>query len=85
VTKCLIENCYYPAAPALKRGLCMRCHGRASAAVKDGCATWDELVGMGLALPESEVGDPFTVALQRKMEGEDAATGPDHQRHMEDR
>lgn len=80
MTKCIIKNCHYPAAPALKRGLCMRCYTSAKLAVAEGGVTWDELVGMGLALSEADAdGDPFTAALNQRMEGgTDATAGPDH-------
>jgi hypothetical protein len=70
MTKCIIANCTYPQAPALKRGLCMRCYSSAKVTVEAGGVTWDELVGLGLALSTTEAGgDPFTVALNKKMEG----------------
>lgn len=70
MTKCIVENCHYPNAPALKRGLCMRCYSTAKKQVESGAVTWDELVGLGLALSVADAdGDPFTVALNKKMEG----------------
>lgn len=75
MTKCLIKNCHYPQAPALGRGLCMRCYSKAKEMVTDGGVTWDELVGLGLALSKEDAGnDPFTVELNKKLEGTDAGT-----------
>lgn len=63
MTKCIIEACTSPSAPALKRGLCMRCHSRAKKMVQGGTTTWDEIVALGLALP-LDTTDPFTSALE---------------------
>lgn len=71
MTECLTPNCRYPAAPALKRGLCMRCHTSAKKLVEEGGMTWDELVGLGLALATSD-GDPFMDALNKKLEDSSA-------------
>ena len=51
VSKCLTPNCTREPAAALKRGLCMTCHSKAKKLVESGATTWDELVGMNLALP----------------------------------
>ena len=73
MTKCMTPNCHYPQAPALGRGLCMRCYSSAKSAVEDGVATWDELVGLGLALSKADAGnDPFIIAINKKMEGDNA-------------
>lgn len=74
MTKCITPNCHYQQATALGRGLCMRCYSRAKGMVEDGGVTWDELVGMGLALSKEDGGlDPFTIELRKRMEGNSAA------------
>ena len=51
----------------------MKCYSSAKKAVEAGAVTWDELVGLELALSKSDAGnDPFTLALNKKMEGNDA-------------
>lgn len=45
---CMIEGCGNRAAI---RGLCRSCHNRATALVKDGETTWEELEKMGLIAP----------------------------------
>lgn len=73
MTKCMTPNCYHPQAQALGNGLCLRCHGKANKAVEAGITTWEEIIGMGLALSKEDTGnDPFTVALNKKLEGENA-------------
>lgn len=74
MTKCVIVNCNNPSAPALKRGLCMRCYSRAKNCVDQGAATWNELVHHGLALSIDDAGgDPFTAALKIAKENSDNA------------
>ena len=51
----------------------MRCYSRAKETVESGAVTWDELVGLGLALSKQDGGlDPFTVELNKRMEGNSA-------------
>lgn len=72
--KCLTPNCSRPDAPALGRGLCMKCYSKAKKSVESGIVTWDELVGHGMALSKEETGeDPFTVELKKKMESSDGS------------
>lgn len=73
MTKCLTPNCHYPQAPALGRGLCMRCYSKAKESVDAGSVTWDELVGLGMALSKEDGGlDPFTIELNKRLEGNSA-------------
>ena len=70
MTKCMTSNCHYQQAQALGRGLCMRCYSKAKANVEEGIVTWDELVGLGLALSKEDGGlDPFTIELNKRLEG----------------
>lgn len=62
--KCLVLRCTRTEAPALKRGLCVQCHGKANAMVKSGRTTWEKLEAMGLAKPQDD--DPFTEAFNDK-------------------
>ena len=62
--ECLTPGCARPAAASLKRGLCLLCYSRAKKLVEDGTTTWDEIVELGLALPnDGEGADPFTKAF----------------------
>jgi hypothetical protein len=60
MSKCLVTNCKMNSAPALGRGLCMKCHSAAKKMITEGRTTWDELVNMGLAL--AKVGENFFVS-----------------------
>lgn len=61
--KCLTPRCTRPAAPALKRGLCMACHSSAKKMVASGMATWEGLESLGLASPDADQ-DLFAKALE---------------------
>ena len=48
----------------------MRCYSKAKESVESGAVTWDELVGIGMALSKEDAdSDPFTVELKKRMEG----------------
>ncbi len=70
--KCLIPDCPNMAAPALKRGLCMKCYSSARKMVERGAVTWDKLVKEGLALDSAD-SEPFLKAV-RGMGGKDDAS-----------
>ena len=73
MTKCMTPNCFHQQAQAIGNGLCLRCHSKANKAVEAGITTWEEIIGMGLALSKADSGnDPFTVALNKKLEGDNA-------------
>lgn len=57
---CIIKGCGKPRAEALKRGLCMGCHGKAKKLIADGKTTWENLEQLGL--------DPFTAAFKEKLD-----------------
>ena len=70
--ECIIPKCSNIQNPNdWARGLCMRCYGIAKKRVEAGVVTWEELVGLGLALPKESEGesDPFSVELKKKLEG----------------
>ena len=73
MNKCLIPNCTRPAAPALKRELCMLCYSKAKHMVEAGTTTWGEIAELGLALPsDGEGADPFTKAFKQAKEAKHA-------------
>jgi len=74
---CLAPKC---GRPARTRHLCPRCYQSATAMVRGGVATWDELEGMGLCLPArpaepKDDASPVAVALRaRRAAGTEGAT-----------
>lgn len=66
MNKCLTDGCSNNEAPALERGVCMKCYVRAKRMVESGVTTWLELSDLGMVLPNSkEGGDKFTEAFKR--------------------
>lgn len=63
---CIIRGCGKPRAEALKRGLCMGCHGKAKKLIADGKTTWENLEQLGLCI-SAEL-DPFTAAFKEKID-----------------
>ncbi len=64
--KCLTPDCNRPSAPLVKTGLCLICHSNAKKMVAAGLTTWEQIIALGLALPEQGVNDLFAQELQRR-------------------
>lgn len=71
MAKCLIKDCDRKSA---SRGLCSACHYAARKLVRDGGASWEELVQLGIAKEPSGVKGPgpFVRAFLDKTKSGDA-------------
>lgn len=66
---CMTPECGNPCAPALKRGLCMKCYIKAKKLVGSGTATWNELAEMKLCLPD-DYDDSFIKEFNKRSSGD---------------
>lgn len=60
---CIIPECKVRRGPDYARGMCLLCYSQAKKTVDSGMWTWERLVEVGLALPESNL---FTKALNNR-------------------
>lgn len=64
VDRCKIKGCGAAVASG-RRGLCLKCYGKAKARVEAGQVTWEQLEEKGLCEPQR---DPFDDAYMKAME-----------------